>query len=142
MTTPSLPPIVVDLTWQGGMRFAARSGAAEFVLDGPGNAVPTPVQALAGSLAACMGIDLVQILTKARHPLKALQAHLVGNRRGEEPKRFTDVTLHFAIEGNVPPEAVERAIALSREKYCSVWHSLREDIDFRTTYEICKNTTH
>ena len=136
MTTPNIPPSVVDVTWQGSMRFAARSGTAEFVLDGPGNAVPTPVQALAGSLAACMGIDLVQILTKGRHPLEALQAHLVGNRRGEEPKRFTEVTLHFAISGDVPADAVERAIALSREKYCSVWHSLRQDIDLRTTYEI------
>ena len=140
MTTPGLPPIVVDLTWQGGMRFAARSGTAEFILDGPGNAVPTPVEALAGSLAACMGIDLVQILTKGRYPLKALQTHLVGNRREEAPKRFTDVTLHFAISGDVPADAVERAIALSREKYCSVWHSLRQDIDFRTTYDICRDT--
>jgi putative redox protein len=86
-----------------------------------------------------MGIDLVQILTKGRHPLKALQVHLVGNRRGEEPKYFTEVTLHFAITGDVPPEAVERAIELSHEKYCSVWHSLRQDIAFRTTYEICKD---
>ncbi len=140
MTAPRIPPIVVDLTWQGGMRFAARSGTAEFVLDGPGNAVPTPVQALAGSLAACMGIDLVQILTKGRHPLKALQAHFVGSRRGEEPKRFTEVTLHFAVSGDIPPDAVERAIALSREKYCSVWHSLRQDIALHTTYEIRKDS--
>jgi putative redox protein len=139
MTVPTIPPIVVDLTWQGGMRFAARSGTAEFVLDGPGNAVPTPVQALAGSLAACMGIDLVQILTKGRHPLTALQAQLVGNRRSEEPKCFTEVTLHFAIRGDVPADAVERAIALSREKYCSVWHSLRQDIALHTTYEIHKD---
>jgi len=139
MTPPALPPIVVDLTWQGGMRFAAHSGTAEFVLDGPGNAVPTPVQALAGSLAACMGIDLAQILTKGRHPLNALQAHLVGNRRGEEPKRFTDVTLRFAISGDVPADAVERAIALSRDKYCSVWHSLRQDIALHITYEIRKD---
>jgi len=139
MTAPGLPPIVVDLTWQGGMRFAARSGAAEFVLDGPGNAVPTPVQALAGSLAACMGIDLAQILTKGRHPLKALQAHLVGKRCEEEPKHFTEVTLHFAISGDVPPDAVERATALSRDKYCSVWHSLRQDIALHITYEIRKD---
>lgn len=136
MTAPGIPPIVVDLTWQGGMRFAARSGTAEFVLDGPGNTVPTPVQALAASLAACMGIDLAQILTKGRHPLKALHAHLVGNRRGEEPKRFTEVALHFAVSGDIPADAVERAIALSREKYCSVWHSLRQDIALKTTYEI------
>jgi putative redox protein len=139
MTTPSIPQIVVDLTWQGGMRFAARSGSAEFVLDGPGNTVPTPVQALAGSLGACMGIDLVQILTKGRHALKALHMRLAGDRRSEEPKRFTEVTLHFAISGDIPPDAVERAIALSREKYCSVWHSLRQDIALRTTYEIRKD---
>ena len=139
MTAPSIPPIAVDLTWQGGMRFAARSGSAEFVLDGPGNTVPTPVQALAGSLAACMGIDLVQILTKGRHPLKARHVHLVGNRRGEEPKRFTEVTLHFAISGDIPPDAVERAIGLSREKYCSVWHSLRQDTVLHTSYEIVKD---
>jgi putative redox protein len=142
MTVPSPPPIVVDLTWQGGMRFAARSDTAQFILDGPGNPDPTPVQALAGSLAVCMGIDLVQILTKGRHPLKALQAHLVGNRRGEEPKHFTQVRLHFTITGDVPPEAVERAIGLSHEKYCSVWHSLRQDIAFQTTYEIRKDTAH
>lgn len=141
MTVPTIPPIVVDLTWQGGMRFAVHSGTADFVLDGPGNAVPTPVQALAGSLAACMGIDLAQILTKGRHPLKALHAHLVGNRRGEEPKRFTDVALHFAIRGDVPADAVERAIALSRERYCSVWHSLRQDIVLQITHEIRKDDT-
>ena len=139
MSAPSPPPIVVDMTWQGGMRFAARSEAAEFVLDGPGNAVPTPVQALAGSLAACMGIDLVQILSKGRHPLRALQARLVGNRRGEEPMYFTEITLHFTVTGDVPPEAVQRAIDLSHEKYCSVWHSLRQDIELRATYEIRKD---
>jgi putative redox protein len=120
------------------MRFAARSEAAAFVLDGPGSSAPTPVQALAGSLAACMGIDLVQILTKGHHPLEALRAHLVGNRRSETPKYFTEITLHFEITGDVPPDAVERAIALSHDKYCSVWHSLRKDLHLRTTYEIRK----
>jgi putative redox protein len=138
MALTSSPPITVDLTWQGGMRFAARADQAEFVLDGPGNSVPTPVQALAGSLAACMGIDLVQILTKGRHPLKDLHAHLVGHRRGEEPKYFTQMTLHFTITGDVPAEAVERAIVLSHDKYCSVWHSLRQDIELHTSYEIQK----
>ena len=136
MAVASQPPIVVDLTWQGGMRFAARSEDARFVLDGPGNTSPTPVQALAGSLAACMGIDVVQILTKGRHPLQALQAQMVGDRRGEDPKRFTRMRLHYMISGNVPAEAVERAIALSRERYCSVWHSLGQDIAFETSFEI------
>jgi putative redox protein len=120
------------------MRFAARADTAEFILDGPGNSVPTPVQALAASLAACMGIDVVQVLSKGRHLLKGLQAHLAGDRRGEEPKYFTSVSLHFTITGDIPVEAIERAIALSRDKYCSVWHSLRQDIELRTSYEIRK----
>ena len=45
------------------------------------------------------------------------------------------VELHFTIEGAAPAEAIERAIALSREKYCSVWHSMRQDIDFQVTFE-------
>ncbi len=139
MTVPSPPPVVVDLTWQGGLRFAAHSDAANFVLDGPDSSDPTPVQALAASLAACMGIDLVHVLTKRRHPLEALQARLVGNRRDDVPRYFTEITLHFVVTGDVPPASVERAIALSHDKYCSVWHSLRQDIALRTTYEIRKS---
>jgi putative redox protein len=134
----AIPPITLDLAWQGGVRFAGRAGAVEMALDGPGSDVPTPEQALAFSLAACMGIDLVQILTKGRFTLTELRGRLEGERRGEEPKYFTRVTLHFAIQGDATREAVDRAIALSREKYCSVWHSLRQDIDLRITYELTK----
>jgi putative redox protein len=136
MTAATTPAIVVDLTWQAGMRFAAQSDKAVFTLDGTGDTLPTPVQALAGCLAACMGIDLVQILTKGRHDLRELRAHLVGDRQGEDPKYFTRIRLHFTLTGDVPRDAVERAIALSREKYCSVWHSLRRDLDFHTSFEI------
>ncbi len=135
MTAATTPPIVVDLTWQGGMRFAAQSEKVAFTLDGSGETVPTPVQALAGCLAACMGIDLAQILTKGRHDLKELRAHLVGDRRGEDPKHFTRFRLHVTITGDVPREAIERAVPLSRQKYCSVWHSLRRDLDLQTTFE-------
>ena len=45
------------------------------------------------------------------------------------------MTLHFTIEGQVPREAIERAIALSRDKYCSVWHSMRQDIAFTVTFD-------
>ena len=117
MTATTTPPIVVDLTWKGGMRFAAQSDKASFTLDGSGDLVPTPIQGLAGCLAACMGIDLVQILTKGRHDFKELQARLVGYRRGEDPRHFFRIRLHFTLTGDVPSEAVERAIALSREKY-------------------------
>ncbi len=129
-------PLAADLEWQGELRFSGRSGAAQVVLDSAGQAGPSPVQALALSLAGCMAIDLVHILQKGRFALEGLRAHLVAERAREDPRRLVKVTLHFAVKGDVPEERVERAVALSREKYCSVWHSLRPDLDFRTSFEV------
>ena len=82
-----------------------------------------------------MTTDVVDILVKGRHPLTALHAHLVAERAADHPHRFVSMTLHFTINGLVPAEAIERAIALSRDKYCSVWHSMRQDIAFRVTFD-------
>ena len=82
-----------------------------------------------------MTTDVAHILTRGRHPLKALRSHLVAERAPEDPHRFMRMTLHVTVEGDVPADAVDRAVDLSREKYCSVWHSMRQDIDFRVTFE-------
>ncbi|HSL21976.1 MAG TPA: OsmC family protein [Vicinamibacterales bacterium] len=124
-----------DLTWDGDLRFIARSGAQEIVVDSNGERGPSPMQTLAMSLAGCMAIDLVDILRKGRHEVRALRARFSAPRALEPPKRFEEIALHYVIEGNAPASAIERAIALSREKYCSVWHSMRHDIDFRITYD-------
>jgi putative redox protein len=58
---------------------------------------------------------------------------LTGLRADSEPRRFVAIDLRFAIDTGAPPEQIDRAIALSREKYCSVWHSLRQDIAFTTS---------
>jgi putative redox protein len=94
------------------------------------------MQALAFALAGCMAMDVVHVLAKSRVDLRGLRTDLTGERSPENPHRFTAVTLHFTVTGNVPDDKVERAIALSREKYCSVWHSMRQDIDLTVTYEI------
>lgn len=130
------PDTVVDLEWTGGLRFQARSGESSLVLDGDGQAGVSPVQALAMSLAGCMGADVALILQKGRLPLKSLRAHLVGERAVDQPRRFLRIDLKFEVSGDVPADKVERAIALSRERYCSVWHSLRQDIEFTTSFEI------
>ena len=88
------------------------------------------------ALAGCMAIDVADIVIKGRHPLTALQAKITGHRREEPPRHFISFTMHFALTGDVPAHAVERAIQLSRDKYCSVWHSLRQDIDLHTTFEV------
>jgi putative redox protein len=132
----SKPPTVADLTWLGGLRFAGVSGVTSMTIDGDSAAGPSPVQALAFALAGCMAADVVYILTKGRHPLRALRAHLVAQRAQEDPHRFLKVALTFDVEGAVPVEAVERAVALSHDKYCSVWHTFNHDIDFQVTCDV------
>ncbi|MGE0041347.1 MAG: OsmC family protein [Vicinamibacterales bacterium] len=132
----SKPPVHAALVWQGDLRFAATSGDVSMTLDGQGAAGPSPMQAVAVGLAGCMAIDVVDIIRKGRHQVTGLEASLTGVRAEEPPRRFTAFTLHYVVSGDVPTAAVERAIQLSREKYCSVWHSLRTDITLETTFEV------
>ncbi len=98
-----------------------------------------PMQALAVSLAGCMAIDVVDILQKGRFPLDGMTVRLESERRPEPPRHVTRVAFHFVVSGDgIPADRVERAIELSRERYCSVWHSLRPDIDFRATFEVAQ----
>lgn len=130
------PPITATLTWQGDLRFATRTRTSEIMLDSDGTAGPSPVEALAMALAGCMAIDVADIVTKGRHPFTALEATIVGQRQEEPPRHFTGFTLHFIITGTVPGHAMARAIQLSQDKYCSVWHSLRQDLQCETSFEV------
>ena len=94
------------------------------------------MQALVAALAGCMASDVVEVLSKGRLPLRALSAALHAERKTEDPRRLVSARLHFVITGAVPDDRVERAIALSRERYCSVLHSLRADLGFDTTFEV------
>lgn len=130
------PPTTASLTWSGDLRFAASVGGTSLTLDSKGAEGLSPVQALAVGLAGCMAMDVVDILKKGRHPLTGLEAALSGDRADEPPRRFVRVQLHFVVRGDVPAAAIERAIQLSRDTYCSVWHSMRQDIEFSTTFEV------
>ena len=132
----SSTPTLVELVWSGKLEFAASLSKHAIVLDSSGAAGPSPVELLAASLAGCMAMDLVHILERGRHELRSLRAKLQAERATDAPKRFTAVTLHFTIEGSVPPDAVERAVELSRTKYCSVWQSMRQDIDLQVTFDV------
>ena len=130
------PPVLADLEWQGDLRFRARGGAITLDVDGDGRAGMSPVQALVVALAGCMASDVVHILTKARLPLRSLRARLVAERATQDPHRLVKVELRFRVGGDIPPERIQHAIDLSRQTYCSVWHSLRQDIEFTTTFEV------
>jgi putative redox protein len=130
------PPVSATLEWTGDLCFEAVSGRSRITVDSDGVAGPSPVQTLAISLAGCMAVDVVDIVRKGRHEVRACQATLTADRAEDPPRRLTRVHLAFTLQGSVPGHAVERAIALSRDKYCSVWHSMRHDIDFTTSYEV------
>jgi putative redox protein len=134
--TDAKPPIAAELVWVDELRFGATSGKIATLLDGDSTAGPSPVQMLVVALAGCMSIDVVDIIRKGRYPLQAFRATITATRAPDPPRRVLSVSLRFHVHGEVPAAAVERAIALSRDKYCSVWHSLRADIDLATGFEV------
>lgn len=129
-------PTTLELVWERELVFAGRSADATIVLDSAGQAGPSPVQALAFALAGCMGMDVVHVLQKGRHNLRGLRIALTAERAQEDPHRITAVAIDFTVAGPVPKEHIQRAIDLSHEKYCSVWHSMRQDIAFETRFSV------
>ncbi len=130
------PPVTLEMEWEGGLRFRGRAGAREMRLDGDSGSAVSPVEALVLALGGCMASDVVHILVKGRVDVKGVSARLVADRAPEDPRRLVRVDLRFALRGPLPADKVERAIALSREKYCSVWHSLKPDIAFTTSFGV------
>ena len=130
------PPVTAELVWAEELRFGATSGRIATVVDGDSTAGPSPVQMLVIGLAACMSIDVVDIIRKGRQPLGAFRTTVVAHRQQEHPRRLTAVSINFHVHGAVADAVIARAIALSRDRYCSVWHSLSQDIEIDTAYTI------
>lgn len=124
----------VAMQWSGeGLRFeAAHASHNAFRVDGDGATSHSPVQALLLSLASCMGADVVDITTKMRVPMSGLTIAVEGERNAEPPRYFKAIRLRFTTRGVAEEdrEKLERALVLSHEKYCSVFHSLRKDLEF------------
>ena len=127
----------VRVKWSGhGKVFqGVRGDAPPITVDGNSAEGPSPTETLLMSLAACMAIDVREILEKGRVPISDLVVEVDGDRAGEPPRRFTALRISVWVSG--PDEAdrpkVERAARLSHEKYCSVFHTFRRDLDVRLT---------
>ncbi len=126
----------LSIDWIGDLKFKNSEGSPEIELHSSTPGVTSPMQALAYAVMACMGMDVVHVLQKGRHDLRAMRVTFDAERADDYPKRYTAMTLHWHITGVVPGEAVERAIVLSREKYCSVWNSVRTDVQLKTGFTI------
>ena len=128
--------MALSLVWDSELDFHAGPDSPALKLASSRDGVYSPMTLLAQAMMGCMAMDVVHILQKGRHDLKGLTVSFAGERAAEAPKRYTKVHLTFHIRGGVSKDAVERAIALSHEKYCSVSNTLRPDLVFETSIEI------
>jgi len=111
------------LEWRDGVRFEVETGEYRFLVDGDRAEGASPMQHLLVALGSCMGIDIADILEKMRTPPARLRVTLAGERPEDPPRRFERIIMTLQIEGEVPLRNVERAISLSRDRYCSVWQT-------------------
>ncbi len=123
----------VRLSWLGsGRAYEGRSedGGPTLTVDGDGALGPSPMDTLLLGVAACMGIDIEEILRKGRVPLEKLDFTVFGARAEDHPRRYIRIDMDVSVSGPRPGDAarVERAVELSRGKYCSALNSLRADV--------------
>jgi putative redox protein len=128
------------INWTGKMAFAGTAPSGhEIKMDaaaeiGGENSGPRPTELLLSAVAGCTGIDIISILHKMRLEPSSFHMDVEGERADDHPKRFTKINIHYALEGDLPEDKVVRAIELSKDKYCSVSHSLNAEI--AVTYSI------
>lgn len=125
--------------WIAGKQFIGiDSTNHSVVLSTPGEGIGIkPSDLLLIAVAACSAVDVVEILEKKRMPLTLLEISSSGVQDPEAPWTFRKVHLHFKVGGkNLTEKAVEQAIALSEEKYCSVAATIRPTAEITTDFEI------
>ena len=118
------------------MKFENGPGSPVIQLHSSTPGVTSPPEALAYAVMGCMAMDMVHVIEKGQHDLQALTVQFTGERAATPPRRFTAMVMHFDVTGAVAPAVVERAIELSRVKYCSVWHTIRAEVTLQTSFSI------
>ncbi len=129
--------------WHEGMSFIAETGSGHMVpMDGAPaaggrNLAPRPMELLLAGAGGCTSYDVISILRKGRQDVVDCAVTLKAERANEDPMVFTRIDLHFVVKGRgLKPEAVERAIKLSAEKYCSASIMLGKTAEMHETWEI------
>ena len=129
--------------WGEGMSFIAETGSGHIVAmdgapEGGGrNLAPRPMEMVLLGTGGCTAYDVVLILKRGRQDITGCEARLQAERAETDPKVFTKINFHFIVTGrNLKPDAVERAIKLSAEKYCSASIMLGKTAEITHTWEI------
>jgi putative redox protein len=142
------------VSWTGGlstrsaMGFVAETGSGHsLVMDGAPDAdkpenggqnlAPRPMETVLAGTGGCTAYDVVLILKRGRHAVQGCTVKLTAERAQTEPKVFTKIHMHFTVTGKaIPAVAVERAIALSHEKYCSASIMLAKMAEITTSFDL------
>lgn len=126
-----------------GMTFVAESGSGHaIVVDaapeaGGRDLGPRPMELVLMGTGACSAIDVVHILRKARQPITDCVVELEGERAPEDPKVFTRIHFHYVVTGRgLATAQVERAIKLSKEKYCSATIMMAKTAEITFDFEV------
>jgi putative redox protein len=142
------------VTWTGnsgtrsGMGFVAETGSGHvLVMDGAPDAqrpenggqnlAPRPMETVLAGTGGCTAYDVVLILKRGRHKVSGCSVKITSQRADVDPKVFTQIHMHFVVTGvDLDPGAVERAITLSHDKYCSASIMLGKTADITTSFEV------
>jgi putative redox protein len=126
-----------------GMAFSAETGSGHLLTmdgapDGGGrNLAPRPMETVLAGTGACSAYDVVLILQRGRHDVRGCQVALSAERAPGDPKVFTKIHMHFIVTGSALTDAaVERAVKMSHEKYCSATIMLGKTAEITTSFEI------
>ena len=142
------------VSWTGnsgtrsGMGFVAETGSGHVLMmdgapdaakpeNGGQNLAPRPMETVLAGTGGCTAYDVVLILKRGRHAVQACSVKLTSERAATEPKVFTKIHMHFTVTGkNIPASAVERAVAMSHEKFCSASIMLGKTAEITTSFEL------
>jgi putative redox protein len=127
-------------------QFTATSGTEHHMLldDAAGGTGPKPIELVAVGLAGCAAFDVITILRQKYHQkVTGYEVRVEADQAERPPQVFTAVRIHHVITGlEIDPAAIEEAIRLSDEKYCSVGAMVKHTASLHTTYEIVEEKTH
>lgn len=137
---PERTSVSLKLEHIEGMKFEAETTDGRKVelnsADQMGQAF-TPMELFLVSIAGCTAMDVQWIMDKQRQTLDKLEVFIRGTRRGEDPRYYETINLEYVLAGrNIAKDAVERAIRLSQEKYCSVRAMIKDGVKINVTYRM------
>jgi putative redox protein len=125
--------------WMGDRRFVGEVGSGHAIVVDAGTEKigPSPMELMLVGVAGCTAYDVVSILEKKRQQVNGVTVSAHGERAPEPPRVYTDITIEYVIRGHdVSEKAVEDAIRLSKEKYCSASIMLSKTAQITTSYRI------